>query len=129
MRRILPLALQRLSRRPVARIPLLMAGMGLLLACGAGEKEIVVTRDMFGDDWPLTVNSALVICSEEGGAVLKLGSERYALDDVALAHGHPSARKVAAEKPVDPNNPAIGTWPADTEPLRELCVARVAAKS
>jgi hypothetical protein len=99
------------------------------LACGPAEREVVVTREMFGDAWPLAVNSALVLCSEEGGAVLKVGRERYALDEVALERGHRPAREVAAEKPVDPGNPAIGTWPADIGPLREVCASGVAARS
>jgi hypothetical protein len=107
----------------------LALGPLLALACTPVEREVVVTREMFGDAWPLAVNSALVLCTEDGGAVLKVGRERYALDEVALAQGHRSAREVAAEKPVDPNNPAIGTWPADTDPLRAVCVGDVAARS
>ena len=102
------------------RLFVLTIRAALGLGCGAGgEREVVLTRADLGDDWPLAVNSATVLCSDEGSAVPKLGPRRYALDDTTDRYPH--AREVARAIPVDPNNPDIGAWPADTEPLRAIC--------
>lgn len=89
--------------------------------CGGAEREVVLTREQLGEDWPLQVNSATVLCSEEGGAVVKVGPSRYALDEAAAARGLPPAREIVRDIPVDPQRPEIGAWPADTEPLRAAC--------
>lgn len=107
------------------RIALLIAAAAVL-GCG-GDNEVVVTRDQFGDSWPLVVNSAKVLCQDSGAAVLKVGSQRYALDQAGVDRGLPHAREIVAQLPVDPNRPEIGSWPADTEPLRAVCEAQVAA--
>ena len=98
--------------------PLLLA---VQPACSGGDREVVVTRDQLGSSWPLSVNSATVICGGDSGVVLKLGPERYALDEVALKQGLPDAKEVAAEIPVDPRRPEIGTWPGDVASLRAAC--------
>ena len=97
------------------------------VALGCSDPEVVVTRDQFGEAWPLEVNSARVVCGESRGARLELGVETYALDATARAAGYPDAREVARQLPVDPTHPEIGTWPADVEPLRAVCDAQVAA--
>ncbi len=105
------------------RVLLVGSACALLgLACALeAEREVVLTRDQLGPDWPLQVNSATVLCSDEGGAVLKVGTRRYALDEDASSRGYPPAREIAIELPVDPMHPEIGSWPADTEPLRAAC--------
>lgn len=92
----------------------------LALACSPGpEREIVVTRDQIGSDWPLQVSSARVSC-DESGAVLRIGQKRYALDEAALASGLPDAREVAVQRP-HPDDPAHTSVPADLAPLRAAC--------
>jgi len=84
----------------------------MLLGCPASEKEVVVTRDQFGESWPLEVNSARVVCARGGDlALLKLGTQRYALSPSARDAGYPDAGGVAS---------------ANTEPLRAVCDAHVA---
>jgi hypothetical protein len=101
-------------------LSILTAACCLALACAPrGEQEIVVTRDQLGARWPLQVNSARVICSDEG-AVLRLGQKRYALDETALAQGLPDAREVAARRP-HPQDPERASVPADLAPLLEAC--------
>ena len=91
------------------------------LGCSqAGDADVIVTREHFGDSWPLEVNSARVECSEAGGTVLRLGPKRYALDETAREKGLPDATEVAARLP-DPEDPAHGTVVADLAPLREAC--------
>lgn len=103
----------------------LTAVAAALLACS--DPEVVVTRDQFGEAWPLAVNSARVVCGEGRGARLELGVETYALDEASRAAGYPDAREVARQIPVDPSRPEIGSWPADIEPLRAVCDAQVSA--
>ena len=74
-----------------------LAGCLWLAGCGAGDREVVVTREQFGERWPLEVNSAVVVCQTgDAGAVLKLGPKRYALDESARARGLPDAEEVAS---------------------------------
>ena len=108
----------------VLLVVLVLAGCGAL-ACAGGEREIVLTRAQLGNDWPLQVNSATVLCGRDG-TVLKVGPKRYALDPAAEERGLPSAREIVRDIPVDPDNPEIGAWPADTEPLRAACDATAA---
>lgn len=99
----------------------LAAVAGAALACSqAGDSEVIVTREHFGEAWPLEVNSARVECSEAGGKVLRLGPRRYALDEAARAQGLPDATDVARRQP-DPEDPAHGSVPADLRPLAEAC--------
>ena len=100
---------------------LLAIATAATLACGAGGREVVVTRAQLGDSWPLAVNSATVVCGGDAGVELKLGPRRYALDEVTLARGLPDAMEVAAEIPVDRKRPEIGTWPGDVKVLRGAC--------
>lgn len=100
---------------------LLAVATAAVLACGGGGREVVVTRDQLGDSWPLAVNSAIVVCGGESGVELKLGPQRYALDEVALARGLPDAKEIAAEIPVDRKRPEIGTWPGNVGALRSAC--------
>ena len=99
-----------------ARTGAVLALTALTLAspgCGTSEREVVVTRDQFGTAWPLAVNSARVICSGGDDAVLKVGPQRYALTPAARADGYPDVAAVAR---------------GDTEPLRAVCDADVAAQ-
>lgn len=98
----------------------LTAICSLVLACGSqGTREVVVTRDQLGSEWPLQVNSARLTCSDEG-TVLRLGQKRYALDPAARAQGLPDAAEIAARRP-DPRDPGGATLPADLAPLRDAC--------
>ena len=97
----------------------LVAPAGLLLAAlaaGCVDRGVVVTRDQFGDDWPLAVNSARVECEEAGAVVLRLGSRRFALNEAAANQGHPEPAEVLAEG-------------ADPSPLLSACAPQVASSS
>ena len=77
---------------------ILLVGCLLVLAAGCGDPEIIVTRDQFGEEWPLAVNSAVVVCADDGAApLLKVGVRRYALNEAARARGYPDAAEVALE--------------------------------
>ena len=77
---------------------ILLAACLLVFAAGCGDPEIIVTRDQFGDEWPLAVNSAVVVCADDGAApLLKLGVRRYALNEAARARGYPDAAEIAVE--------------------------------
>lgn len=96
--------------------------LGVVAGCQPAEVEVVVTRDQFGDAWPLQVNSAKVLCAGAGeAAYLRLGRKLYGLNAAAEAEGLPSANEVVRQIPVDPANPAVGSWPADLAPLAEAC--------
>ena len=114
----------------MSRILLSTVSLGALLACAGAEREVVVTRDQYGEAWPLEVNSARVLCPDgDDAALLQLGPKRYALTPSGREAGYPDAREVAAERPVAPDNPALGTWPADTGVLSAACNAQVASGS
>ena len=82
--------------------------IGVLSGCQPSGREVVVTREQFGDDWPLQVNSAKVLCASEGDAAyLRLGRKLYALNAAAEARGVPSAKQMVRQIPVDPRNPRI----------------------
>lgn len=98
--------------------------LGALLAalsgCQPGGREIVVTRDQFGDAWPLQVNSAKVVCAEDGDATyVRVGRRLYGLNEAADAA--PPASEIVRQIPVDPKNPQVGAWPADPAPLLAAC--------
>lgn len=78
------------------RLPLLAALGVLTAACSpVHDRQVVVTREQFGEEWPLAVNSAEVVCSDaDHMALLKLGTKLYALDAVARARGYPDAAEV-----------------------------------
>ena len=86
--------------------------------CG-GDHEVVVTREQFGDAWPLAVNSAVVVCREGGeAALLRLGVEEFALTEAARAQGYRAASEIPG---------ASGAAP-DLEPLRTVCEMEVASE-
>ncbi len=98
--------------------------LGALLAfaagCQPGAREVVMTRDQFGDAWPLQVNSAKVVCSDGSDAVyLRIGRKLYGLN--AEADAAPPVSGVLRQIPVDPKRPDIGAWPADPTPLLAAC--------
>jgi len=96
---------------------LLLAFSGLVVISGCGAPEVIVTRDQFGDDWPLSVNSAVVVCEEQGTApVLKVGVKRYALNAAARARGYPDVSEIVETT-------------ADPERLGSVCTPQVASNS
>ena len=96
--------------------------IGVLSGCQPSGREVVVTREQFGDDWPLQVNSAKVLCASAGDAAyLRLGRKLYALNAAAEARGVPSAKQMVRQIPVDPRNPKMGSWPANPAPLADAC--------
>ena len=109
--------------RTLIVLTVLAALTGLGPGCRlASDDEVVVTREQFGDAWPLQVNSAKVVCTEnDEDALLKLGSKLYALGAGSRARGYPDASAVARQTPVDPDNPAHGSAVADLSPLRAAC--------
>jgi hypothetical protein len=113
----------------VQQILLTALSLGILLGCSGGEREVVVTRDQFGDSWPLEVNSARVLCPSSGdAALLKLGPQRYALTESAREAGYPDAQEVARAIPVAPGQPEFGSWPADISVLGNACNPQVASE-
>jgi len=78
------------------RLPLLAALGMLAAACSpVHDRQVVVTREQFGGDWPLAVNSAEVVCSDaDGMALLKLGTKLYALDAAARERGYPDSAEL-----------------------------------
>jgi hypothetical protein len=96
-------------------------GALVLAAAGCGaDPEVVVTREQFGDDWPLAVNSAVVVCRDRGeAALLRLGVEEFALTDAARAQGYRDAREI----PVARGHGG----PPNLEPLRAVCEVAVAS--
>ena len=117
---------QILPRFPVAFARRLFVGLLTLLAVAAGctpegTREVVVTRDQLGTAWTLQVNSATVVCSEAEGAVLKVGTKRYALNDKARERGLPDAREVSRIVLIHSGRPEGGTAFADTDVLGALC--------
>lgn len=95
---------------------------GAWLACQPGDREVVVTREQFGDAWPLEVNSAKVVCTADAeAAYVRLGRKLYGFDEAAESEGYPSIQEVVRQVPVDPERPEVGSWPADPRPLAEAC--------
>lgn len=91
-----------MRRRPLAPLALVLA-LAASAGCSPAEREVVVTRDQFGERWPLEVNSAVVVCAgDEAGAVLKVGMQRYALDEAARARGFPDVREVGIAGDIAP---------------------------
>jgi hypothetical protein len=91
-----------------------LVAAALALGCSGGGREVVVTRDQFQQDWPLTVNSAVVICRDGSDVVLlKLGPRRYGLSEAARAAGHPGPPTLRG---------------ADPASLRSVCAPEVATR-
>ena len=108
----------------------LLLGAALVLGCSAPRAEVVVTAAQFGDDWPLNVGSAVLLCGASGEpSLLKVGSHRYALDQAGRAAGHLDAAAVARELPIDPQRSELGTRPADPASLLSVCNAQLASNS
>jgi hypothetical protein len=105
-------------RRP-SRVWLGVLGLGAAVAAGCGgDHEVVVTREQFGDAWPLGVNSAVVVCRDGGdAALLRLGVEEFALTEAARAQGYRDAREIPGSE-----------VRADLEPLRAVCELAVASE-
>jgi hypothetical protein len=101
----------------------IVIAVGSCLACNLDlERRRIVTRDQFGERWPLAMNSAVVECSRDGSiAVLKVGRKRYALNDKARERGLPDAREVSRIVPVHTGRPERGTAFANTDELGALC--------
>ncbi len=109
--------------RFTCRVALAIAVAASTLACNIDvERRTIVTRDQFGERWPLEVNSAVVECSRDGAvAVLKVGTKRYALNDKARERGLPDAREVSRIVLIHSGRPEGGTAFADTDVLGALC--------
>ena len=91
-----------------------------LAGCQPGGREVVVTRDQFGDAWPLQVNSAKVVCSDDDeAAYVRIGRKLYGLN--ADAGDVPPVTEVVRQIPVNPREPGMGAWPADPAPLLAAC--------
>ena len=105
------------------RVALAIAVAASTLACNIDvERRTIVTRDQFGERWPLAVNSAVVECSRDGSvAVLKVGTKRYALNDKARERGLPDASEVSRIVPILSGRPVSGTAFADTDELGTVC--------
>ena len=98
----------------------LCALFGLVAGCQPGGREVVVTRDQLGDAWPLEVNSAKVVCSDEGDAThVRIGRKLYGLS--AEAADAPPVTEIVRQIPVNPREPAAGASPADPAPLLAAC--------
>ena len=95
---------------------------GIGVGCQPGNREVVVTRDQFGEAWPLEVNSAKIVCDDDSeAAYLRLGRRLYGLNAAAVANGAAAASEVVRQIPVDPKRPQVGSSPADPAPLAEAC--------
>ena len=100
----------------------LCAVLILMAGCQPSGREVIVTRDQFGEAWPLQVNSAKVVCAEEGEPIyLRIGRKLYGLN--AEAQEAPPVSEVVRQIPVDPRRPNVGAWPADPTPLLDACDA------
>ncbi len=109
--------------RAIRSIVAIAVTIGSTLACGIDiERRTIVTRDQFGDQWPLAINSAVVECSRDGSvAILKVGSKRYALNDRARALGFPDARELSPVVPSQRRRSESGTSVVDTDELGTIC--------
>lgn len=61
-------------------------------------KERIVSKDDFGDSWPLTVDRG-VVANRNGAIIFRHEGQEYQLNGIAIAQGH---------QPIDPiwkNNP------------------------
>ena len=103
-------------RKLLARLTL-VALVAPALGCQPSGHEVVVTRDQLGEAWPLQVNSAKVLCSGDATYV-RVGRRLYGVSPEADA---PPVSEIARQIPVDPRQPELGAWPADTAPLLEVC--------
>jgi len=100
----------------------LCALFAFAVGCQPSGREVVVTREQFGDEWPLQVNSAKVVCPTAGNATyVRIGRKLYGVN--AEATDAPPVTEVVRQIPVDPREPAIGAWPADPTPLLAACDA------
>jgi hypothetical protein len=104
------------------------ASIGFLLACNIDvESRTIVTRDQFGERWPLQMNSAVVECSRGGSvAVLKVGSTRYALNDGARKRGLPDAREVSRDLTTHRGRTGSEAEIAHPDELGKLCRPKTA---
>lgn len=64
--------------------------------------ERLVSRDEFGDSWPLTVDQGKVV-NRNGAIVFQYESQEYQLNGVAIAQGYQSIDPIWENNPENPS--------------------------
>ncbi|WP_243058055.1 DUF2511 domain-containing protein [Nocardioides sp. SR21] len=101
-------------------LPLL--GPALLLAACSSDQDIEsleVGRSNYGDEWPLTVDEAVLACEPGDVTTLTVDGRSYGLDGLSGgAEPEAGLRRILAQNPVDG---ARGGLAALAEDAQELC--------
>lgn len=102
---------------------LTVAALWLASACspdkGFGEAR-EVRLDDYGADWPLTVETALLNCTPEGGLLVQIEGHAFELDVRTVEDAHPGFRRVWAKAPDARGDERMNLAPL-VEDARELC--------
>lgn len=77
-----------------------------------------VTREEYGEDWPLTVDEAKVRCEGAMAVVVEADGETYALNGVARQAGYPNVDPIWRDHPDVPDG--MDPWKVNIGPLIDL---------
>lgn len=87
-----------MKRKPTTKDKLIGIGLfiGLCIiitnSIGAGERPGAVSKEQFGEDWPLTVDTAELDCLHDGARVVTIpGGGVFGLNGKAFNSGYSSA--------------------------------------
>ena len=83
---------------------------------GASTRRVAVSRDQFGDEWPLTVEIGEVECIDGFVAVFHQNGKAWALNGAAQTRGYPEI------DPIWRDNPSIPGAKVDIGVLTELAL-------
>jgi hypothetical protein len=79
---------------------LAVSSLAMLSACS--QPGVEVTRDEFGEEWPLTVEVARLWCERPRAVLLEADGTTYGLNGAGQALGHPSPEPIWRDDPDAP---------------------------
>lgn len=88
------------GRFTVLRRTLMMVCLLAVIGCGGAGVE--VTEKEYGDDWPLTVESAELRCEEPSVVIAEADGTTYALNGAAQQEGYPPVDPIWRDDPEAP---------------------------
>lgn len=69
---------------PTAGAPTVRPTPTATATSGLADNELLVTRDDYGDDWPLTVDEGILSCERGSAVVFTTDGRRYAVNGTAM---------------------------------------------
>ena len=76
-----------------------MAAAVLATGCGGGNDTLDVSRDDYGDAWPLTVDGGTLSCDSSQVVFTDPDGNDYGVNGAAVSAGHPEIDPIWADNP------------------------------